>query len=101
MREGPREMNMWVPKAGDLVRFKGFSSDMEALAFSLGEVRELEKGKVYEVVEYIQNEEQRALRLREPGKTITVMGKTHSVGKELPFTPSIDFFEPVRDEKDS
>ena len=97
MRERPRDLRMWTPKEGALVRFKGFTSETEAYAFSLGEVHELEKGKVYEVVEYIQNEKQRALRLREPGKTITVMGKTHSVGKELPFTPSIDFFEPVRD----
>ena len=100
--ENSENLNLWVPAKGDFVKLKqNFVGSVEALALGLGELRGLGPGKLYKVINYIQNEERRALELEEV-KVVTVMGKRYETpaGKIL-FTPPLHFFEPVRYKKTS
>ncbi len=102
MEISPERMNMWVPAPGTIVRMKrGFDNSREASALARAGVDELKEGKLYEVLEYIQNPEQRALRLQEVEITY-IGGKQHKkVTRIIPFTPKLDFFEPAREHYDT
>ncbi len=94
-------MNWWVPAKDDIVRLKpGFDhSTMGHLMRQAG--LSLHENKLYQVIEYIQDDQRRGLKLHEV-KVAHIGGKRHvvSVG-EVPGSPSIDFFTLAKEHRES
>lgn len=97
MERGSDFRKWWAPRAGDIVKPTNSTDlDLHRMALRRADVRPLERDRLYEVIEYIQDEDRRALRLREVS-VVNVAGVQHVTrGKELTYTPPIDLLEPVR-----
>ena len=103
MTEGREGFNMWVPEPGQMVRIKANIDPLERMAMRRAGI-DLDPDKRFEVLEYIQDAEHRALRICELIETgnvqeLNIAGNTikvHKYAKGESFTLAYKYFEPYR-----
>jgi hypothetical protein len=103
MTEGDDRFAHWVPAPGQIVRIKpAFKGSIEERGFKRaseegGPKLQLDDKKLYEVVKYVQDQDHRAVYLKEVN-IIYVAGKRFvNTRNEVPYPLSIELLQPAED----